>query len=371
MKYLLIYGSCGHGHQRAAEYIADELRLRGERDVTIIDFIAYTTSFFKTIYPFVYKYAVTYLPLLWKWGFDVTNIKELNWFIRLIRRWANHFHAKKLENFIVHNNPEVIILTHFLPSEVCSYLKGSNKISSHVVTMVTDTIAHATWVNKNSDYFVGMADETKKALIEWGIRADRIKVLGIPVASKFKRQNMRDEFLKKYALDPSLLTVLITSGSFGIGPIEKLVFLLNRYQNKIQVIVVCGNNKSLFNRLQQHAFSVPVKLFQFVSFMDELMEASDIVIAKSGGLTMCESLAKELPLVISRPIPGQETYNAQFLLSHNAAYQIHRVGEIEPIIDSILKDKSVLEVKKEYIRKISRPNATADVVDFLLTSLTK
>ena len=45
---------------------------------------------------------------------------------------------------------------------------------------------------------------------------------------------------------------------------------------------------------------------------------ADLLISKSGGITVSESLAKELPMVIIAPIMGQETRNSSYLLKHGA-----------------------------------------------------
>lgn len=367
MKYLVVYGSCGHGHQRAAEYVVDELKARGEKDVTVFDFLNYTTIFFQKTYPFIYKYAVTNLSWLWKIGFDITDLKCLNWIVQPVRRLANHLHAAKLEKFFIEADADCVILTHFLPSEICSALKKKNKIRARIITIVTDTVAHATWINKNSDFFIGFAEKTKTELLKWGIPDSKIKVLGIPIAEKFSVAHKKREYREKYGLTKDLFTILLTSGSFGIGPTEKLLDIINEYAGKIQAIVVCGNNHVLFEKLKAKTFAVPVKAFPFIDFIDELMEASDIIIAKSGGLTMCESLAKEVPLVISRPIPGQETYNAQFLIDNDAAFRIYEVDDIRSIIDSVLSNPAILETKRHNIRTIQKPRATKDIVDFIHT----
>lgn len=367
MKYLLVYASCGHGHKKAAEYVAEELKRRGETDVTLIDFLDYATPFCKWAYPFVYKYSVMYIPWLWAIGFDLTNIKGINWLIRIVRRVYNHISAPRLEKFFIEHNPEVIFLPHFFPSEASGALKQKGKITSTIVTMVTDAVAHATWINRGSDHFIGFSEQTKQELVKWGIPEKKIHVLGIPISSKFTLQGRRAEYRKKHGIDEGLFTVLLASGSFGMGPMERLVRLLERYAGKVQVMVVCANNKILFEKLKKETFTIPVKPFPFIDFMDELMEASDLLISKPGGLTMCESLAKELPLVISRPIPGQEMYNVDLLMSHDAAFRIQKVDEIIPIMDSIFADSQLLDKKRENIRTLKKPQATQEIVDFLQT----
>jgi len=370
MKYLLMYGSCGHGHQRAAEYVAEGLKQRGEKDVIIVDFLIKANPFCKKFYPWIYKYSVTHIAWLWGIGFYLTNIKCLYWFICVLRRIVNSINAPGLVDFIITENPDVIILTHFFPAEVSAALKRSKKIKATIVTIVTDSIPHVTWINRGTDYYIGLAEETKKALIDWKVAEEAIKPLGIPISSKFQLQQKRKFYRDNYGLKQDVFTVLIASGSFGMGPIKKLVSLLNNYKEKIQVMVVCGNNKVLFENLRSKTYDCTVKVFPFVDFMDELMESADIIITKSGGLTTCESMAKGLPMVITKPIPGQETYNAHFMLSHEASFRIYKASEIVAIVDSIVADKTLLQKKINNILSIQKPHATKDIVDFILSLTT-
>ena len=51
---------------------------------------------------------------------------------------------------------------------------------------------------------------------------------------------------KKLGLQDGVLTVLIATGSFGMGPIEELMKLLEGYQ----LLIVCGQNQELYERLK-------------------------------------------------------------------------------------------------------------------------
>ena len=45
------------------------------------------------------------------------------------------------------------------------------------------------------------------------------------------------------------------------------------------------------------------------------MTVADILVSKPGGLTVSEALAKNLPMLIINPTPGQEYWNILFLLA--------------------------------------------------------
>ena len=119
-------------------------------------------------------------------------------------------------------------------------------------------------------------------------------------------------------------------------------------------------------QLESMRFSFPVKVFGFVDFMPELMEASDLLVAKSGGATTVESLAKGIPMVVLHPIPGQETRNAKFLKQTNAAFFMQAPEQIKPILYAVLTYPDMLKSKRAAVASIARPRATEDAVKFIL-----
>ena len=100
--------------------------------------------------------------------------------------------------------------------------------------------------------------------------------------------------------------------------------------------------------------------------MPELMSASDLLLAKPGGLTMCESLAKGVPMIMLQPIPGQETQNAEWLAGRKAALPAKNEKEIKELVSRFLKEPQFFESTRTAILQIAKPYAARNLVDFIL-----
>ena len=100
--------------------------------------------------------------------------------------------------------------------------------------------------------------------------------------------------------------------------------------------------------------------------MPDLMEASDLMIAKSGGSTTSESLAKNLCMVVMSPIPGQETRNAKLLRDSDASFFLQKPSQISGIMQGILSDPSLMVRKQRAIAGLSRPDAADNLVQMLM-----
>ena len=126
---------------------------------------------------------------------------------------------------------------------MASALKRKGRIASRVVTVVTDFDVHKIWIAQGVDVYTVASDWTQEKLKTLGIRA-RIRVCGIPTGEKFHASQDVGLLKKRLGLKENLFTVLMATGSFGIGPIEKIIQALEEFQ----VIVVCGHNKALYER---------------------------------------------------------------------------------------------------------------------------
>lgn len=372
-KVLLLYVDAGYGHRKVAEAVYREMVLRDcdTRELEIFNALKMTNYLFGYSYTGFYFQMVVHAPKLWGFFFSLTN----SWFVyplispfRTIWNWLQSF---ELRNYVRKGNFDHIIFTHFFPAEVCATLKKRGKIKSNLITIVTDVIPHHVWVNSGTDHYWVMAEESANRVASHGVNRRQIHVKGIPVSSDFLKPMDRTAIRKKLELNDKRLTILFTSGSFGIGPTEEVLNSFSELKDHIQVIVVCGNNKALLHTLNGRQFQFPIRLFGFVDNMHELMSASDLLIAKPGGATMCESLVKGLPMIMTSPIPGQESANAEWLSSHQAAFKIDNPSEIKTIVKRIIQEPGLLESYRSAIKRVAKPEATKDIVTSILNDFKK
>ncbi len=374
MRIALLHASAGQGHQKAAESLGEAFKACGVRNEEIFlgDSLDDTPPWFKTLYTSIYYYSVKYTPCLWGASYNLAESPFLyQQFIGPFRRLLNSAVAEKLVRRIKEMNPDAVVCTHFLAPELLGRLKAGGVISSFLLSVVTDFVPHAFWINPGTDHYWVMSEEGKQILERRGVPSIRITAGGIPISLRFKPQGKNREFRKREGLREDLFTLLLTSGSFGLGPTVEVLEALSEFGGKIQVLVVCGRNQDLLRTLEAKRFPFHAKLYGFVSHMDELMEASDLMVAKPGGITTSESLAKGLPMVVLNPIPGQEAGNARLLKERNAAFFLGEPGDIQTIVKGILDYPEVLVEKRREIERLAKPDAALEIARFVLDRIKK
>ena len=368
MKIDIIHATAGEGHRKIAMAVQDGLVRagRGDLQVRLINSLDLTDALFQKTYAPLYYWSARHAPRLWGFFYGLLDHAWIYKLIRPLRALTNSLHAKKLLEDIVRNQPDVIVSTHFLSPEILGRAKLKGLIRSKMITVITDFYPHTVWVNPGTDHYWVMADETKQDLTRRGVPSGIITVGGIPILPTFQPMGKKGEFRKKYGLDENRFTILLTSGSFGLGPQEAILEELKTFRDKVQCFVVCANNKELKAILESKTYPFPVKIFGFIDFMPDLMEASDLMVAKSGGSTTSEALTKGVVMVVMAPIPGQESRNVKLLKLRDAAYFLNDPHEIHAIIKGILEDPSSLQKKREAITRLAKPNASDDLVKMIL-----
>ena len=156
------------------------------------------------------------------------------------------------------------------------------------------------------------------------------------------------------------------SGSMGLKNISYVLKELLNNSNKLRITVVCGKNDKLKDSLlKEYNHSIKNKKLHILGFsrdIDCLMEYSDLIISKPGGLTVTEAINKHLPMLIPFAIPGQETQNVEFLTSNGYAINIDNLLEINLIIDNLISNPKELEKMKFNLSKLSSLYSKENIV---------
>jgi len=361
MKILVIHATAGAGHKKAAEAVFHGLQAREGFDARLVDALDYTNPFFKRSYPSSYAFLVTRLSWAWGFFFGVLDIPWMQPFVHLVRRLYNGLNAQALQKFLVQEKFDAVITTQFLSAEVCAYLKRRGKISSKVICVVTDFDVHRIWVNRGIDVYTAACEYTKDKLIALGVPSDKVFITGIPTDAKFAVHPDVIALKKKLGVKDGILTVLIATGSFGMGPIEELMKELGNYQ----LLIVCGHNHDLYEYLRPLA-PPNTHVLGLVDNMDELMAVSDVMVTKPGGLSIAEALVKKLPMLFFSAIPGQETNNIKVLSSYEVVSEAQSsLPQIAQTIHEWSANPQDIEALRRRMNELSKPNAVADIISLI------
>ena len=154
-KILVLSASVGAGHLRAAQAVELALKqLAPDAEVRNVDVLTLTNAAFRKLYGEAYLDLVNKAPHVLGFFYDLMDRpKKPNSTRDRLRLAVEKFNLSKFCDFIECERWDVVVNTHFLPSEIIRSLKKSGKLRLPQITVVTDFDAHALCVNDPLDQY--------------------------------------------------------------------------------------------------------------------------------------------------------------------------------------------------------------------------
>lgn len=363
---LFCYINPATGHQQAAEAVMAALRQMNPRvHATGVNSISYAHPAVGRLISGLYLRVLKHAPQLWEALYDNPLIEGAT---RDVRDLLSLFNARKIERLFREHHPAAVACTQAVPLSVLAALKTRGKLKIPLVGIITDYGIHSYWISRAVDLYLVPTEEARRKLVRAGVREGHVRVTGIPVDPAFLTAGDARVERARLGLDPRRPVVLVMGGSHGLGPLDEVVASLRRLAGGVQVVVVCGNNRSLLKGLHKRfGDDGAVVLLGHTRQVSRLMDAADLLVSKPGGLTSSEALIKGLPMIIVRPIPGQEEWNASYLLRHGAAERVEDLPDLTAHVRDLLSHRERLQRMRERCRALARPRAAHDAAESLLS----
>ena len=316
----------------------------------------------------------------------------------------------KLRPLIEDFNPDIIVSTHAFAAEILTALKAHIGLNIPIISLVTAFALHQAYIAEGVDAFIVSSREMVAQAVERGIDRVRVYPYGIPVKQAFYSPIDRKKAFESEALDESLPTVLIMEGSFGVTDVLRIYHKIVKSPEDFQIIVITGKNEKLYNTFDSYLRKItinntmvgfkemmkaskpakpvkplkplkpgkpprpvrsgvsrnmkpskPTKLLYYTNEVEKYMHMADFIITKPGGLTVTESIAAGLPMVIFKAIPGQEEQNADFLVGKNMAVRLKKDATCTETITELVGNKQKLADMRKSIENFSKGNSAANI----------
>jgi len=367
-KIVILSASSGSGHTRAGEALeVAAANFPGIASVRHIDVLEYGSALLGELYSDLYKQMVTKTPSLWGWWYDKSDTP---WKGETFRVAMERFQMQPLMECLKTEVPDITICTHFLASDIVSYMMQHEQISTRHAVVVTDLHVHALWLCHQFEHYFVPTDESAYYLRQIGFPDDRITVTGIPIHPVFSQSMDREALRRKYDVDSSVPVVLISAGTFGMESSIVAIRALMRMEQPAQIVALCGRNEELLAEVVRATAAAPAHLkFRAIPYTTEIhewMAISDLFIGKPGGLTISEAMASALPMILLNPIPGQEEINAASMLEQGVAVSPTDVVTLPYKVDLLLREPQRRAGMRERMKRLAQPQAADMILETLL-----
>jgi UDP-N-acetylglucosamine--N-acetylmuramyl-(pentapeptide) pyrophosphoryl-undecaprenol N-acetylglucosamine transferase len=204
---------------------------------------------------------------------------------------------------------------------------------------------------------------------------NKIVLTGNPVRTEIAAGD-RAEALKFFGLSPEKKTLLVIGGSLGARTLNEATAAALPRLKAAGIQLLWQTGKLYYPKAQEQAAPYAadgIQALEFVQRMDLAYAAADVVISRAGALSVSELCLTGKPsLLVPSPNVAEDhqTKNASALVRRNAALLVTDAQAPAQLYDevlSLLADEQRQRQLSANVRQLARPDATAAIVDELLT----
>jgi 1,2-diacylglycerol 3-beta-galactosyltransferase len=367
-RILILMSDTGGGHRASAQALKaafDEL-YPDRFHIDIIDLISDHLIWPLNQLPKMYPFFSNDAPWMWKALYDSQSSASWGNALAVV---GSRVSVSRVRAAFEKYRPDLIISVHPLLQTVSLWALEGMPRRIPFVTVVTDlSTGHPLWFNPGvdacyvaSEYTVGLA---KKA----GLRPEQIHLFGLPIRPAFSRPpRPKPELRTMLGMDAALPAALLIGGGEGVGPVEQIAGELAKSLGSGpalgQLVVICGRNREMEERLAGQTWPLPVVVKGFVDNMPDWMAACDCVVTKAGPGTIAEALISGLPVLLSGYIPGQEEGNIPYVVDNGVGEYNTDPAAIGGIVARWFgPERDKLAAMSAKARAMGHPQATFDIV---------
>jgi len=353
----------GGGHRSAAEAVIEAIELEFGDSIStelvdiLLNFAPRPFNRLPSLYPKMVR-----VPRAWGLGYHLSNGNRRS---RLLTASAWPYVKKSLRKIPERHPSNLIVSVHPLANDLV--LRALDPSSPPFITVVTDLVStHALWFHRRADLCIVPTETAKMRALRYGLRSEKVSVVGLPVADRFCHPTGDPVHIKtRLGWPVNRPLILLVGGGEGMGPIEGTARAIANACPVASLVIITGRNKVLKERLSAQDWPIPTFIYGFVREMPDFMRAADILVTKAGPGTISEALIAGLPMVLYCRLPGQEDGNVTHIVSNGAGVWSHQPDRIVSAIVNWLNNPESYSDAVAACRRLARPDAARKTAHIL------
>ena len=338
---LILTATFGSGHISVAQAIKEHIStIEGNLNIETVDmFRLMNPKLYKSLYK-GYEVLISKNSRLYNYFYYKKNYKEYSQVDDIVDDIIYNLYLPKISSYISSIDPKVIISTFPVCSGFISKYKEKYHSTIPLVTCITDVVHSWEWIHPSTDVYFVANMEIKEELVRKGIGEEKIYPTGIPVRKQFFNKQENSQLLNSLNISDRDFVILIMGGGMGILPEEKELYVWLNELKDTKTIILTGKNIELYNTLKKYKNLNNIIPIEYTENVSEYMKISDILVSKSGGVTLYEAITSHLPMIVFNPSLGQEIENSKFIVDKGLGSIANDIYELKQELSRILNDKN-------------------------------
>lgn len=363
VRILILTSSTGAGHDARAQAFAEwcfEL-YRHNVDVRIEQMLENSSGFFSAGVRF-YNWIQKKSPWVHKAFYLFVEL------LSVLNRRSVSFGRSYYESILREYQPHLVFSVHDCLNrgyfQLARKILGEDKVrcATYCGEFSGGFGYSANWVEPTADLYISRTATARDYAVKLGMPVERTRVRGhlmqprqhIGFMSPAERVAYLEDTLE---LRSDLFTVFLATGGNGANNHLDLLPRLLPYADRVQVIVICGKNREIYNQLAHWRTEHPQLNCFLDGFSEEvhlLMQVSDVIITRGGTTSCAKALHFRCPILFNAigGVMPQEALTVKFFTRAAGVELIYKPEDFSRVLQGWLMDGNLYDRLHENFLKL-------------------
>lgn len=286
--------------------------------------------------------------------------------------YFNKMRANKIQKiltaYLQENKPDLIISV--IPIINSTLINVAKNLQIPLLLIPTDLDARTFITDiQYQEYYsftIGLSfdnDDILNIITSAKISPELLTTTGFPIRPDFFEEKNIAAIKEHYSLPQNKPIILLIMGAQGTESLRTYAEMLRSLSFPAHIIFCLGKNKTIKSKLESLSFSdgITTTMMPFTERISDLMASADLLITKSGSVSVCEAIYANLPMLLdatTSTVLRWEQFNHELIMKHNFGNVIKNTEEIKPKVCEALGN---LNIYKQNLMQFKKKNPIKEI----------
>lgn len=212
-------------------------------------------------------------------------------------------------------------------------------------------------------------DDIHNTVQKNGINNNYITINGFPLRPDFFKDKNKDQIRKQFDIPDYKQSILLLMGTQGSNDMLRFVKELAKLDTPIHLMCCIGKNETVRSMLKsiQLPNHISLSIIGFTQQISDLMAVSDLIITKSGSVSVCETIYSNRPAMLdaTSTVLRWERFNHHFFKKHKMGGILSAGVPIAKQVRAVLTNKDLLTMFKRNLCAYDKKQPAHDLPNLI------
>jgi len=197
------------------------------------------------------------------------------------------------------------------------------------------------------------------------IKEENIYSFQYPLRKEFYQKKDAKQIKKDFNVQDDSPIILLMMGAQGSKSLYDFSKEIAKIKSKVHFFVCAGKNDQIIPKLHSLYFppNITPHILGFTDRVSDLMAISDVMIGKTGAISVVEGLYSRLPLIADQTeyVVSWELSHQEFIEEKQTGFILKKLQDLPRIVENLLINPSLLQKIKNNINSVLKKQSTKSI----------